>query len=59
MHTRWAFLMRSLSKDDFQLAFDCPDGSSTMPLAEAVEVYAWHGAHHVAHITQLKEREGW
>jgi len=22
-------------------------------------LYAWHGRHHVAHITSLKKREGW
>jgi len=21
--------------------------------------YAWHGRHHVAHITSLRERNGW
>jgi hypothetical protein len=21
--------------------------------------YAWHGRHHVAHITSLRQREGW
>ncbi len=59
MHARWVFLMCSLSMDDLQLAFDYPDGSRTVPLAEALEIYAWHSAHHVAHITRLKEREGW
>ena len=59
MHARWVFLMRSLSMDDLQLAFDYPDGSRTVPLAEAVEIYAWHCKHHVAHITKLKERQGW
>jgi hypothetical protein len=22
-------------------------------------LYAWHGRHHVAHITSLRQREGW
>jgi hypothetical protein len=28
-------------------------------LAEVLGMYAWHGPHHVAHITALRERQGW
>ncbi|MEO8733226.1 MAG: YfiT family bacillithiol transferase [Flavobacteriales bacterium] len=59
MHARWVFLMRTLSTADLQLAFIIPDQERTVTLAEALETYAWHCAHHVAHITRLKEREGW
>jgi hypothetical protein len=59
LHAHWVFLIHSLSMEDLQLAFIYPDGSRTVPLAEAMEIYAWHCAHHVAHITRLKEREGW
>ena len=24
-----------------------------------LQVYAWHGDHHVAHVTALRQREGW
>jgi hypothetical protein len=24
-----------------------------------VALYAWHGAHHVAHVTALRSRSGW
>jgi len=24
-----------------------------------LQLYAWHGRHHTAHITELKKREGW
>jgi hypothetical protein len=24
-----------------------------------LQVYAWHGRHHVAHITALRQRNGW
>jgi hypothetical protein len=28
-------------------------------LAVNVNLYAWHGKHHIAHITALRGREGW
>jgi hypothetical protein len=28
-------------------------------LSEALELYVWHSAHHLAHITGLAAREGW
>jgi hypothetical protein len=30
-----------------------------MSLDDSLALYAWHGKHHVAHITSLREREGW
>ena len=33
--------------------------SVTNMVAELIAMYAWHGAHHVAHITELRRRQGW
>ena len=30
-----------------------------MPLEKNRALYAWHGRHHVAHVTALRERMGW
>ena len=30
-----------------------------MSLEKNLVLYAWHGRHHVAHITSLRERNGW
>jgi hypothetical protein len=30
-----------------------------MTLDQMTALYAWHGRHHVAHITSLRERMGW
>ena len=30
-----------------------------MTLDELLALYAWHGRHHAAHITGLRQREGW
>jgi hypothetical protein len=58
LHERWAALLRSLSPPDFQRTFRHPD-LGVLNLSKAVSMYAWHGRHHVAHITALCERNGW
>ena len=30
-----------------------------MTVDELIAIYAWHGDHHVAHVTGLRERKGW
>ena len=30
-----------------------------MTIDRMVALYAWHGRHHVAHITELRKRMGW
>jgi hypothetical protein len=30
-----------------------------MTMAVLIEMYSWHGRHHIAHITKLREKEGW
>jgi hypothetical protein len=57
-HERWATILRSLKESDFARTYQHPErGSMTIEFAAAD--YAWHGKHHVAHITELRTREGW
>ena len=58
IQARWARLFSSLSASDFQRTFDHPE-SGLQTLESQLQHYAWHGRHHVAHITSLKERKGW
>lgn len=58
LHMRWVRLCRSLSDDAWHRAFVHPK-SGRMTLLDALALYAWHGRHHTAHITTLREREGW
>jgi hypothetical protein len=44
--------------DDFALRLRHPE-MGEMTLDTALAIYSWHGRHHVAHITVLREREGW
>jgi hypothetical protein len=58
LHTRWLGVLRGMSEADFSRRFIHPD-HGLMTMAVLIEMYSWHGQHHVAHITKLREREGW
>jgi len=58
LHERWVMLLRSLSPDDFKKRFRHPE-LGTVSLNRNLALYAWHGRHHTAHITRLRERMGW
>jgi uncharacterized damage-inducible protein DinB len=58
LHGRWVWFLRSLRDEDFQRAFRHPE-LGIVSLDKNVALYAWHGRHHVAHITSLRERMGW
>jgi hypothetical protein len=58
LHDRWVRLLRSLKTDEWKRTFRHPE-LGAMNLETTLALYAWHGRHHVAHITSLREREGW
>ena len=59
LHTRWVFMLRKLSADDFNKTIYHPESKKEMSVKYLVAMYAWHGSHHTAHITELRKREGW
>ena len=59
LHERWAVLLRALNSADFERTFRHPEHGRLLTLNEALAMYAWHGLHHVAHISSLRAREGW
>lgn len=59
LHARWVMLLRGLSEQDFERTFHHPEHDRTFTLGRTLAMYAWHGRHHVAHITRLRERMGW
>ena len=59
LHTRWVALLRAMSPADFARAFVHPEMGRTLTLDQTLALYAWHGRHHTAHITALRERMGW
>jgi uncharacterized damage-inducible protein DinB len=58
LHQRWTNLLRSLSGSEWKRTFRHPE-RGLMTLDETLAMYAWHGKHHVAHITRLREAKGW
>ena len=58
LHDRWTRLLRAMSGDDFRRTLRHPD-MGVMTLDALLSLYAWHGRHHVGHVTSLRERMRW
>ncbi len=59
LHKRWACVLESLRKEDFERKYFQHEKERLITLAESTANYAWHGRHHVAHITSLREKKSW
>ncbi len=59
LHERWITLLSHFQDTQFLRTFTNPESGDTLTLENALGLYAWHGRHHVAHITSLRERMGW
>ena len=59
LHQRWLMLLRQLEPGDYERQFRHPEHGRIFKLGETLAMYAWHGRHHVAHITSLRKRKGW
>ena len=58
LHRRFVLLLRSLRPEDFARTFRHPE-MGVVTLDRLLGIYAWHGRHHIAHITSLRDRMGW
>jgi hypothetical protein len=58
LHLRWVALLRSLSTDQWSRTFRHPELGERR-LDTTAGLYAWHSRHHLAHVTNLKQRQGW
>jgi hypothetical protein len=59
LHHRWVLLLRQLTPADLRRRFIHPQHGRPIELQETLALYAWHGQHHVAHITSLRRRMAW
>ena len=59
LHDRWVALLRAMSDEQWRRGYVHPEQGRTVPLDEVLGLYAWHGRHHTAHVTRLRERMGW
>ncbi len=58
VHARWAALLQSLSEQEWERGYVHPE-SGRYTLTEVAALYGWHGRHHLAHASRLRERMGW
>lgn len=58
LHARWVNLLHGMRPEDFARTVKHPEWG-TPSLDTLVALYAWHGRHHTAHVTSLRDRMGW
>jgi hypothetical protein len=59
LHARWVFLLERMSPADFERRLKHPEHDRVITLDMLLAMYAWHGRHHTAHVTELRKRSGW
>lgn len=58
MHERLVTLLRATPEASFARQLTHPENGA-MTVDSLLGVYSWHGQHHTAHVTRLREREKW
>jgi uncharacterized damage-inducible protein DinB len=58
LHERWVRSLTGMAPEDWRRTYRHPE-TGVHTLDALLAIYAWHGPHHVAHITALRAREGW
>lgn len=59
LHQRWSHFLQSLSERDWEKKVFHPGSQKELSLWHLLGMYSWHGRHHTAHITALRERMEW
>jgi uncharacterized damage-inducible protein DinB len=59
LHARLVELLKNISGDQWNRTVFHPEHKKEMTLWHLVGMYAWHGRHHTAHVTALRERMKW
>jgi len=60
IHAKWTLLLERLTPEQFDRSFTHPERpGQTLDIKWLLGLYSWHGDHHIAHITKLRERMGW
>jgi uncharacterized damage-inducible protein DinB len=58
LHARWVTVLQEMKPEDFARTLRHPE-QGVVSLDRMLAMYAWHSAHHTAHITGLRERMHW
>ncbi len=59
LHARWVELLKNMTEADLEKTYFHPESMKTFVLAKVLGLYAWHGHHHIAHITDLRKQKNW
>jgi hypothetical protein len=59
LHARWVALYEAMTDAAWVRTYDHPEYPDPQTLDRQLQLYGWHSRHHVAHITGLRQREGW
>ena len=57
LHARWVLFLRSLSEEDFAREYVHPE-MGPVTLEKTLQLYVWHGKHHLGHINLVAEGRG-
>jgi hypothetical protein len=58
LHQRWMLVLRGLTDAEWKRTFRHSE-LGPISLEKNLALYSWHGKHHVAHVTGLREKMGW
>ena len=58
LHERWVRLLKTVTPEQYARPLRHPD-SGLKNVDWLLFLYAWHGRHHTAHITELRKQKGW
>ncbi|MGA2252073.1 YfiT family bacillithiol transferase [Terracidiphilus sp.] len=58
VHARMTALLEALPEAEFECTFQHPE-RGPMTIARNLATYDWHSRHHLAHITNLRQRMDW
>jgi hypothetical protein len=59
LHQRWVALLETMAPEQFARTVFHPEHKKELSLDWLLQLYAWHGKHHTAHVTGLRARERW
>jgi DinB superfamily len=59
LHQRIFAMLKDLGEDEWERTVFHPEHKRKISIWELLGMYAWHGKHHLAHRTNLRDKMGW